>query len=150
MKAQFLILLALGIGLGASVTSQSGVNAQLRARLNSPLQAALISFLVGTVALVIINLAHSRDWPSLRALSNIPVWAWCGGLLGAFNITAAVILAPRLGALSLTVTVVCGQLLTSLLLDHYGLLGFPRYPVSGNRLFGAILLVLGLLLTSRR
>lgn len=150
MNGNLLLLLLMGMTVGASVTSQSGINAQLRTRLNSPIQAALISFFVGTVALAVISLLQGKQWPSLKALSSGPLWVWSGGVLGAFNITAAVILAPRLGALSLMMTVVAGQILTSLLLDHYGWLGYPRLPFSGYRFGGALLALIGLYLSSRR
>jgi transporter family-2 protein len=114
------------------------------------MQAALVSFLVGTLALTLVTMVQGRPWPSLRALAGIPAWVWTGGILGAFNITATVILAPRLGALNLVMTVVSGQIVTSMLLDHFGLLGFPRLPFNGYRFGGAVLAITGLYLTTRR
>jgi transporter family-2 protein len=143
-------LMLLGLCVGVSIAAQAGINAQLRSRLNSPIQAALVSFAVGTCALGVVSLLEGRTWPSLEALAGVPAWAWIGGLLGAFNISAAVVLAPRVGALVLAVVTVGGQIFASLLLDHFGLLGYARYPVTLPRFAGAVLLVLGVYLVGRR
>ncbi len=72
-----------------------------------------------------------------------------GGLLGAIYIVAAIVLAPRLGAATLIVSVVCGQMLPSPVLDHFGWVGFAEHPVNPQRVIGAVLVVAGVILIRR-
>lgn len=146
---EFSTLIIMGLALGVGLATQAGVNAQLRQHLQSPYQAAFISFLIGTLALAVVVGVQQTARPSLHELLNIPAWLWLGGVLGAFNVSMAVILAPRLGALSFTIVVVCGQMLTSLLLDHFGWLGFEQHSINWQRVVGSGLVVMGLVLTAK-
>lgn len=143
-------LLILALIVGSSLASQAGVNAQLRVALGSPIQAAFISFLVGTIILGAIALLQRESWFTRESLSALPWWAWLGGAFGAFNIAMAVYLAPKLGALLLAIATVSGQLLASLVLDHHGWLGYPRMELTLTRAAGAVLIVIGMLLVARQ
>lgn len=144
------LLLPLSLLIGLSLASQAGVNSQLRMALNSPIQAAFISFLVGTIILGSIAFAQGLPWFKPGTISAIPWWAWVGGVLGAFNIAMSVFLAPKLGAVVLTISVVCGQIITSLVLDQNGWLGYPRIDLSISRISGALLIIAGVLLVAKR
>ena len=141
------VLLAVLVGLFLPV--QAGVNAQLRLALGHPLTTALVSFLVGAVALAILAMIARVPVPTARAVAEVPAWQWIGGLLGAVYIAAAVILAPRLGAATMIASVVAGQMLASLVLDHFGWIGFTQHPASGARVAGVVLIVAGVLLMRR-
>lgn len=143
-------LLACSLIVGASLASQAGLNAQLRVALNTPIQVAFISFLVGTLILGVLCLYQGQAWFSKMSLSNVPWWAWFGGALGAFNIAMSVFLAPKLGAVAFTVSIVCGQIIASLILDQNGWLGFPKIEVTFNRALGASLIILGVLLVAKK
>lgn len=142
-------LVVLGLIVGVSLVSQAGINAQLRQHLSSPFQAAFFSFLIGTLVLGITICLQQANKPSLPELMHIPAWLWVGGLLGAFNISMSIVLAPRLGALSFVIVVLCGQLIASAVLDHFGWLGFDRHPINWHRLTGIGLVIVGLLLSQR-
>jgi transporter family-2 protein len=133
---------------GTAVALQTGVNSQLRGFVGNPFQAGLVSFAVGTLALAIVALPQGLEW-KFSELANAPWWVWTGGILGAFVVTAFIILAPRLGAATLIGIVLAGQMITSLILDHYGLLGFPEQRLSVPRILGAILLIAGVILIRR-
>ena len=62
---------------------------------------------------------------------------------------AVTILAPRLGVALTFVLVVAGQMMVSLIVDHYGLLGLPVKHINWQRLVGVALLVAGVLLIRR-
>lgn len=142
-----LVLLALGLGVLLPV--QAGVNAQLRSTLGAPVAAALVSFLVGTAALAAGVLVSRAPLPIGSAWAASPWWHWVGGLIGALYVAGAIVLAPRLGAATLIAAVVAGQMLASLLLDHFGWVGFPVHEVTPLRLAGAGLIVAGVLLVQR-
>ena len=143
-----LVLVALLIGFALPV--QSGVNAQLRIGVGHPLLAAFISFAVGTIALLGLNVALRVPLPAGEAVSKLPWWHWIGGLLGAAYIYLAVLLAPRLGAATLVAAIVSGQMVASLLLDHFGWVGYPQQSLTPLRAVGALLVIGGVLLIQRR
>ncbi len=139
-----LVIVAVLVGLLLPV--QAGINAQLRWTVGHPLTAAFVSFLVGTIGLgLLLLLARVPGLPS-RALIEAPAWHWVGGLLGAVYVAAAVVLAPRLGAATLIASIVTGQMLTSIALDHFGWVGFAQHPASLPRLVGGALIVIGVVL----
>ena len=71
-------------------------------------------------------------------------------MLGASYVVCTIIVGPKLGAAALLALVILGQLVTSLLVDHFGWLGFPQHPLTLMRLLGATLLFGGVLLIVHR
>lgn len=137
------LLLGLVLLAGALVATQAGVNAQLARHLGDPVMAAFVSFAVGTLALGLVLLLRRPALPGAEALAAAPAWAWVGGLLGAAFVTVAVVAAPRLGAVTLVALTITGQFVASMLLDQFGLLGFPERAATLTRLAGVGLLVAG-------
>lgn len=147
MKVLFYLLPVLA---GVAITIQSGINSQLRAVLQQPLLAAFISFVVGTVALAIL-LLFSRDvLPGMDQYTGIEWYKYTGGLLGAFVVTVTLISVAQIGAGNMFVLVVAGQLITAVLMDHFGLLGMKHNPVSLQKLIGIVLLVGGAYLVNKK
>lgn len=148
--AALLPLLLLTVLGGAALPVQAGINARLGRELGSPLFGALMSFLVGTISLILVILL-TRAFPTATGASvaKIPAWVWVGGLIGAVYVTLALLAAPRLGFALFTAAAIAGQLLTSLVLDHFGLLGVARQPMTMTRLLGVALLIAGIALIRR-
>ena len=141
--------MAIGLISGVGLALQVGMNNTLRVRMGHPILAAASSFLTGTTALA-IYLAIARPTPPDREmLAKGPWWMWCGGLVGAAYIASAATFAVRLGMAPWFALIVTGQILASLTLDHFGLVGFPRRPLSASKLVGAFLLLAGLVLVLR-
>ena len=139
--------LALALFIGMLLPLQALINASLGKQAGGPLFASLASFSVGTLVLLAWWLA-SRPAFEAAALAKVPWWAWTGGVIGAVYVAAATLLVPRMGAAALICAVVFGQVLGSLLLDHFGVL-HARQPVDPMRLHGALLVVAGSLLVVR-
>jgi len=135
---------------GIFLAFQVGVNAQLRIWVGHSIYAMLISIFVslciGTLIVFLYSLTSSLPWPSFEKLRQAPWWIWAVGILGAFYVWFTIILAPRLGATVLVGLIVAGQLIASLVIDHHGLIGFPHHPITFLRIFGGILLILGVIL----
>ena len=128
---------------------QAGVNAILGSHLKTPFLAALVSFSIGTIFLTFLCLLLRTPLPGTGALSKIPLWMWTGGLMGAFFVTSTIILAPRLGAVVLLATLVAAQMAASLILDHFGLIGYPVQPLNLWRITGVVFLVVGVFLVQK-
>jgi transporter family-2 protein len=140
-------LIALLVGAGLAI--QVGMNSTVRLAIGSPVIATIVNFAVGLVGLLLLALASgARVTPGGAAA--VPAWAWFGGLLGAAYVAATTVLGPRLGAAALIALTLAGQMLAALIVDHYGVIGFPHNPVTPARLAGAALLVAGVLLIVRR
>ncbi|NIQ96673.1 MAG: DMT family transporter [Desulfuromonadales bacterium] len=140
----FLVFIALIAGF--IVPTQAGINAQLSLWTRSPVLAATVSFAVGTVALLIYAIVMRIPLPNWSSASSHPWWIWSGGVLGAFFVTATIMLAPKLGAALMVVLILAGQLIASLVLDHFGWLGFPVQQISAGRILGVALVAAGVLL----
>lgn len=135
---------------GITITTQAGVNSQLRFSLNSPIMAAFVSFLVGTVVLGVILLATKQPAVGLAQLKNIELYKFAGGLLGAFFVSAIIITVPKLGSANVFALVIAGQLFTGLLFDHFGLLGFPQNSVNWTKVLGILLVISGAYLINKK
>ncbi|MFN3352816.1 MAG: DMT family transporter [Brevundimonas sp.] len=133
---------------GALTALQGPTNARLAGAVASPVNAALISFAVGTAVLAVLA-AALRTPPDLAATRALPFWAWLGGAYGAVFVVAAAFAVPRLGVASTITLMIAGQLVLSLILDHFGWLGVPRQPMSMGRLAGVALVMLGVFLVRR-
>lgn len=138
--------LALALVAGMFMPVQAGINAKLAGVVDGAIAAAFVSFLVGTVVLGLVLAIMVQGIPVSQALGVAPWWYWVGGSLGAFFVTATVILAPRIGAGAMIALTLAGQIGASMILDNYALLGFPHIPFDGKRLLGSILLVAGVYL----
>ncbi|SMH63000.1 DMT family transporter [Azospirillum agricola] len=134
------------VGAGISVALQQVLNANLRAELGSPWWAGFVSYLVGMLAMLAVALiAPGPRLPDPFAGSTSWV-SWSGGLFGALFIGTAILMVPRLGAATVLALIVVGQMLGSLVFDHFGLFGLTQQPISPARLAGATLLILGVVL----
>lgn len=133
---------------GGATALQAPTNAKLMTAVGSPVNAAFVSFAVGTAALGLLAavLQAKPDWAAARGL---PWYAWIGGLYGSIFVVAATWGVPRLGV-ALTITLmVAGQLLVSLILDHFGAFGTPVQPVNLGRMAGVALVIAGVLMVRR-
>jgi transporter family-2 protein len=138
--------LLFAVAAGAMLPVQFGVNAQLSHWVGSPIRAAFVSFLVGTVALLILSAFVQKPMPSLARLGDVPWWVWVGGLLGAFYVAGSIVTAPKLGAVTLAAAIIFGQMLASVLVDQFGWVGFEEHHASPGRLIGVLLVAVGVVL----
>jgi bacterial/archaeal transporter family-2 protein len=140
-----MIAFLLGIALvaGAVVTLQTGSNARLKEAFGHALPAVIVSSLIGIALLVAVMVVMRAPAPSLARATAAPWTAWLGGVLGAGYAVVVVLLARHLGAATLTAAVVTGQLICSVVLDHFGLLGFELHAVNAGRVVGCLLLLAG-------
>lgn len=146
----YVVFLCLGFAMGWSLVIQAAVNRNLAAHAGgAPLWASMVSAFVSAACLFLYQVAVRSKWPAATQFSGVPWWIWTGGLLGAFNVLAPVLLVGRLGTTLLFAAIITGQLICSLLVDHFGALGLPRHPATPARLFGAALLFAGVYLVRR-
>lgn len=148
MEYVWVLLAALA---GASIAVQASANTSLRANLGDVRWAAFFSICGTILTAIVLMIAVRPNLPSAAVLRSAPWWNWIGGPLGALIVLAGAALTPRMGAAAFIAAVVGGQLISSLLLDHYGWMDLPRKGLSPARVLGAAMVFAGVLLvTSRR
>ena len=141
--------LLLAVAAGAMMPTQAATNNKMAMVVGSPVMAAFISFAVGTIALLVYLLIAGIPLGSMTAAKDAPAIAWVGGLLGAFFVAAAVTLVPRLGVAMTFSLIIAGQMVVTLIIDHFGLLGVPEKAVSIPRVAGILLITAGVVLIRR-
>jgi bacterial/archaeal transporter family-2 protein len=148
MYGRWIVVVA-ALASGAGLALQAGFNSALRSRLGHPMLASLVSFGTGILFLIGYVALIRPPVPSVARLSGAPWWIWVGGVVGVAYVASTAAYATKIGAAPWLGLVVTGQILTSLLLDHFGLIGFVPHPVNFSRLVGAVLLLLGVVLVLR-
>ena len=136
-------LLAICAGLG--ITLQTTLNGQLAKGVGGDsVAAALFSFTAGAVCLGIFSLMRGGIAASLAAIPAQPWWSLLGGLLGASALLSYVVLAPKIGLSALLGLAIAGQIISSLAIDHFGLMGALERPVSSIKLVWTVVMLAGL------
>ncbi len=131
--------------IGAGLPLQALVNARLGTLTAGPVFAATLSVLASLLVLVAMLAVQRPAVPSLREVVGLPPWVWVGGIVGGCYVIAATLGVPRIGAAGFVAVVVFGQMVGSLVLDHYGILHAPQ-PANWVRVFGVVMVMAGMLL----
>lgn len=150
MTLAALVLVLLSILVGALVPVQAGINATLAHHGGHPLFGMAANMTLATLTVFTGILVLRVPLPFASALGSAPWYAWLGGFCGAVLVFSAITIAPRLGAAPYVCATIVGTVIASLLVDHFGLLAFRPQPISGTRLVGSVLVVLGMVLVNYR
>ena len=143
------LFFAVAFLVGALIPVQTGTNARLKEAFGEALPAVIVSSSLGIILLAAVTLGARTPWPPLSSLGGAPWWGWLGGVLGAVYAVATVLLARELGAAPLTALVVTGQLVCSVVLDHFGWVGFTEHAAGMGRIVGCLLMIAGFFLIAR-
>ena len=127
---QHLSLSFLALVAGTRFVIQQAVNANLRHELGSARWAGFVSYLGGPIVMLVMVLAMRAPLLSFQVIARSSWWSWWGGLFGAVCIAISILLLPRPGAFTVVALIVIGQLVTSLVFDHFGILNVPHYPIT--------------------
>ncbi len=134
---------------GAIIPLQALINAHLGRAIGGPLWAAAASFAVGTLTLIVYSSSFAASGLLLnQAVATVPWWAWVGGVLGAFFVTSSVVVVAEIGAAGMVSIVIMGQLVSAVLLDHFGILHAAQ-PATVSRMIGVLLLMGGVYMIIR-
>ncbi len=127
---------------GAFLPMQGSMNSKLAKAGENPVYASMISFTIGVLALVVYILLTSQN-VSWKGLKDAPSYSWVGGVLGAFYVTVIVFAFPKIGPGLTFGLVVAGQLITSMVMEHFQIMGTPHQPISLGRIVGVLLIIIG-------
>jgi transporter family-2 protein len=126
----------------------AALNGSLGAKLHSPALATTILFIVGcVVSLAYLFLSGGISKSPIQA--SIPIFFYLGGLCVIFYILSITWVTPKFGVGNAVSFVLLGQLISMVLIDHFGLLGALQHSVSSQRFAGLALMIIGVFLTVR-
>jgi transporter family-2 protein len=140
------LLTAFAILAGILNTVQSGANVTLTKATGQPIVALFVVAVTGTLTYAAAIPFVGIAWPGAERFAAVPWWAWTGGVLGGIYVLSVVFVAPVVGAAAFTGITVTTGLVTSLVLDHFGWLGFEVHAAGLWRILGGALMVLGVAL----
>lgn len=144
-----LLFTILALSAGMMIPFQSAMNAQLGKALLNPYYAALTVFLVAAAGISIYIAAAGYPLPSSTQFAKVPVWSYAGGILGGAYVLLVVICAPKLGIGNVTVLVLLGQVISAIVIDHFGLLQTPVHTINWQRIIGVLLIIGGVYLVKK-
>jgi transporter family-2 protein len=138
--------IALALLAGVTTAYQPGLNARFADHAGGRVWGGVANFAVGLLAMAIITLSLRSTPPTPARLAAGPWWMWLGGLCGAFFVTLALILVPKIGAATYLTAMIAGQLIASVVIDHFGHLGLPVREATPGRVFGLVFIFGGMLM----
>jgi bacterial/archaeal transporter family-2 protein len=141
-------LLLLSVFLGVVLTVHLAMNGVVGAAINNARVGNAVFWCVGALTAVVIGLTgwQSGALSGLTALNPILLTA---GAMGASLVFGIAYLIPRVGAGPFTYALLAGQIVSAMVLSHYGWLGSPKQPISAMGVIGIIVMIVGIILTRR-
>ncbi|UQS84750.1 DMT family transporter [Apilactobacillus apisilvae] len=135
----------LGIIAGMFQASQAPINGHLGVVLHSSIHASFISFLIGVIILIIIAGITGKGYPGITKGfgKGNPWWIWLGGALGTIYVLTNAALSPVIGAGTTVVLTLLGNLVGSVQVDKFGLLGSPKKAVGIRQYTGLVIMIIG-------
>ncbi|GJE16345.1 DMT family transporter [Methylobacterium marchantiae] len=139
-----LVLLA-----GVANAVQAGQNGALAKSLGWSLSAGLVVAAGTATCILVVGLLSGRlSLPTMAQALEVPWWAWFGGVLGGGIVLAQLLVARQIGAAPFLGMLVTAGVVTSILLDHFGWIGFERHPATVWRILGGLLMIGGVALVA--
>lgn len=138
------IMIVIGLAGGAAVGLQSPLASMISQRLGT-LESVFIVHIGGAIAALIPLLFYKGG--RLSQWRDVPWYALAAGVFGLVVIAAVSYLIPRIGVAGSIITIVAGQLLVGMLLDHFGLLGAVQRPLDSTRAIGLVVVLAGVWMT---
>jgi bacterial/archaeal transporter family-2 protein len=138
----------LSVGLGVVLTVHLAMNGMVGAAINNPRVGNAVFWCIGAAMAVIIGWS---GWQSgaLSNLSQVNPILLTAGAMGASLVFGIAYLIPRVGAGPFTYALLAGQIVSAMVLSHYGWLGSPKQPITPMGVLGVVVMVIGILLTRR-
>lgn len=135
-------LISLTLFIGVILSIHLSMNAQVGDILKNPKMGNAIFWSIGAIAAIIIGLT-AWDPAVFGALKSVPIWLLTAGAMGAALVFGIAWVIPQLGAGTTFVLMIAGQVITGIVLSHFGMLGSAVEPISFMKVVGVALLIGG-------
>jgi bacterial/archaeal transporter family-2 protein len=135
---------------GGFIALQSPINSGLGRHVGA-LQGAFVSFLIGTLVLLVCATFARGGLGRISDVGNVSSWIYVtGGVLGAGYVTAALLSVRPLGTGGVIAATIAGELAVGVLIDQFGWFGVDKHAIDPARVAGIVLLAVGVLLIVKR
>lgn len=138
------LFIPLSLVAGGLLAVQAGANAQLSKATGSPFAATTIQVVFAAILLLIVAIATGTS-AAFGGLSAVPWWHAIGGVATALYVASTILVFPRLGAVVAVGLFIAGQMLASLGLDSFGVLGVPQQAPRPATLLGTAAVLVGVI-----
>jgi len=132
---------------GAFIPLIGILNRRVGWALGEPFYASVMLFGVAIILALVVSVIFGKAAPSVQNLQTLRPMDYTAGFIVAFYVISATVLAGKIGVANFIVMAVSGQIMFSLMIDHFGLFGAPVKPINMTQLVGAVLLLIGLATT---
>ncbi len=142
--------LAIAIFAGILNPFLGGMNSTLSKKITQPVWAVAATFAVAMLTTLAVALVRREHFPAGASLAQAPWWSWLGGLFAAGYVLSLTLVADKLGASVFTGVTITVAMIVSVILDHYGFVGYEVHKLNALRVVGAVIMTggLGLILKS--
>lgn len=144
IKMIFPLLAVMG---GMALAIQGQINGGLGKKIGV-IEGAFFNFALGSMALLFVLLFFGNG--QISAISTVPKWQLVGGFLGALFVLNQVLVVPKIGVSATFLAVIVGQIILSVIIDHFGLFGAERRPIDFNKVGALILMFIALFLYNKK
>jgi bacterial/archaeal transporter family-2 protein len=128
---------------GAGIPLIGVLNSGVARGVGNPYTATGIMFAIAMAVAIGFSLPI-YGLPTTAQLGSAPPVSYAAGLLIGFYALSATIVIPRFGAASFVAFILIAQLLTSAVVDQFGLFSMAKRPIDMTRLIGLIVIVAGI------
>ena len=149
MKA-YLFYILIAFLTGTLIPIQASTNASFSKSIGNPIVTALMVFIVGLIGMLIFVLTSGVPWPTRTQLLSAPAHSYLGGIIVATYVLMITLLVPRIGVGTSIALIVTGQIVASVIIDHFGFFGVHVFQINISRVTGLCLLIAGVYLTMRK
>jgi transporter family-2 protein len=132
---------------GAFIPLIGILNGRVGRALGEPFYSSVMLFGVAIILALVVSVIFGKAAPSVQNLQTLRPMDYTAGFIVAFYVISATVLASKIGVANFIVMAVSGQIMFSLMIDHFGLFGAPVKPINMTQLVGAVLLLIGLATT---
>ena len=140
MQAGLYIVLALFIGVISAIYLP--MNSSVSRYLGSPLTANITFYFVALVTSILIFLMFGR-FETIYNIKSVPPYLFLTGFISAFIVLGITFLIPVIETRTLVILSIGGQILMAMIVSHFGVLESPEDPINVKKIIGAVLLILG-------
>ena len=136
---------------GILIAAQSRVNGGLSQALGNSTEAAVYSFGSGFLVLNIIALSNPKVRQGIRKIiagvrsGALPAWRLSAGIMGGIFVAIQTFTVPIIGVALLSVVMIAGQTLASLIVDQIGITGGGKQPITTRRVLAAVITIVAVI-----
>lgn len=141
-EMQMVIYIATAFVLGVLMSIYLPMNSSISRHVGSPITSNIIFFFGALLTSILIFLVNGQ-FDSLSRVKEVPVYLYLTGFISAFMILGTTFLIPRLGARNFFILLIAGQVITAVIISHFGILESPKDPISIKKLVGASVVIVG-------